>query len=630
MADIKKLEADLWEAADNLRANSKLTSQQYCMPVLGLIFLRYAYGRFVRVDAQIKEERSKRTGRQAPIEPSDYAQRGAMYIPEKARYNYLVGLEDSVQLGKEVNKAMDLLEKETPSLAGVLPRGYDELGDDLLNEVLRVFNNEELDAEGDDIVGRIYEYFLGKFAPAVASDDGVFFTPKSLVRMIMNVLEPEAGTMLDPACGSGGMFVSASDYVRENGGNPTNTMMYYGQEKVEYNAKLCLMNMAVHGMEGHVKSGDDANSFYHDAFTLDGSCDYVAANPPFNVDKVKAETAINAGRLPLGVVKANKKGEVSTSGANYLWINYFYSYLADPGYKHADGRVSKGGRAGFVMASSATDSNGEKQMRRKLVESGHADVMLYVGNNFFYTKSLPCTLWFMDKGKPQALKDKVLFIDAQRYHTAIDTTHNEWSSWQLKNLSAIVWLYRGETNKYKELLDEYRAEVKKLAKLFGDGDVAECMRTIDDADEFEICHTAMLEFIEGHKASAKTLVENQPKRSQKKIREEQAEITAELEAAAKVAEEAVWLTGKFGEGEYADVAGLCKIATSEEIQGNQEADKSSWSLTPGAYVGVRPVEDDGVDFHERMDKIHAELLELQAESNELMATISKNFKELGL
>ncbi|MEG0777196.1 MAG: type I restriction-modification system subunit M N-terminal domain-containing protein, partial [Raoultibacter sp.] len=196
MADIKKLETDLWEAADNLRANSKLTSQQYCLPVLGLIFLRYAWGRFNRVDAQIREERAGRTGRQAPIESSDYMQRGAMFIPEKARYSYLVGLPEGTELGRAVNEAMDFLEKETPSLSGILPRGYDELGDDLLGEVLRVFNNPELDAEGDDIIGRIYEYFLGKFAPAVASDDGVFFTPKSLVRMIMNVLEPETGTML--------------------------------------------------------------------------------------------------------------------------------------------------------------------------------------------------------------------------------------------------------------------------------------------------------------------------------------------------------------------------------------------------------------------------------------------------
>ena len=618
MADIKKLEKELWEAADNLRANSKLTSQQYCMPVLGLIFLRYAWGRFKRVDEEIRAERAAATGRQLPIEPADYTRRGAMFIPEEARYDYLLNLPESeANIAAKVNDAMRALERQNPQLAGILPKTYDDLGGDLLRDTLRIFNHQALDEEGDDIIGRIYEYFLGKFAPAVASDDGVFFTPKSLVRMIMNVIEPERGIMLDPACGSGGMFVSASDYVREHGGNPVDSMTYYGQEKVEYNAKLCKMNMAVHGMNVTIKSGDEANTFYNDAHSLyddsigKGKCDYVAANPPFNVDKVRSEDAIAAGRMPLGISGINKKQEFSN--ANYLWIKYFYSYLNDTG------------RAGFVMASSATDSSGkDRGLRENLVKTGHVDAMLYVGNNFFYTKSLPCTLWFLYKGKPKELKDKVLFIDAQNYHTAIDTTHNEWSPWQLKNLSAIVWLYRGELDKYVALLDEYRAEAKRLSKLFGDGDVAETMRTLGGVDEFSICRAAMLEAIEGQKAMAKAYVEGLPKREQKKARLAQAEVTAEMEAAAKVLEEAVWLTDKFGEGEYADVAGLCKIATRAEIE------EKNWSLTPGAYVGVPPVEDDGVDFHERMTEIHAELLQLQAESNELMAKISANFKELGL
>ena len=618
MADIKKLEKELWEAADNLRANSKLTSQQYCMPVLGLIFLRYAWGRFKRVDEEIRAERAAATGRQLPIEPADYTRRGAMFIPEEARYDYLLNLPESeANIAAKVNDAMRALERQNPQLAGILPKTYDDLGGDLLRDTLRIFNHQALDEEGDDIIGRIYEYFLGKFAPAVASDDGVFFTPKSLVRMIMNVIEPERGIMLDPACGSGGMFVSASDYVREHGGNPVDSMTYYGQEKVEYNAKLCKMNMAVHGMNGTIKSGDEANTFYNDAHSLyddsigKGKCDYVAANPPFNVDKVRSEDAIAAGRMPLGISGINKKQEFSN--ANYLWINYFYSYLNDTG------------RAGFVMASSATDSSGkDRGLRENLVKTGHVDAMLYVGNNFFYTKSLPCTLWFLDKGKPEELKGKVLFIDAQNYHTAIDTTHNEWSPWQLKNLSAIVWLYRGELDKYVALLDEYRAEAKRLSKLFGDGGVAETMRTLGGVGEFSICHAAMLEAIEGQKAMAKAYVEGLPKREQKKARLAQAEITAEMEAAAKVLEEAVWLTDKFGDGEYADVAGLCKIATRVEIE------EKNWSLTPGAYVGVPPVEDDGVDFHERMGEIHTELLQLHAESNELMARISANFKELGL
>ena len=617
MADIKKLESELWEAADDLRANSKLTSQQYCMPVLGLIFLRYAWGRFKRADAQIDADCAQMTGRKPPKEPADYTAKGAMFIPEEARYDYLLNLPDGANTGKAVNDAMASVTAANLALAGVLPSNYNELGKELLRSVIRVFNNPALDEEGDDIIGRIYEYFLGKFAPAVASDDGVFFTPKSLVRMIMNVIEPTRGVMLDPACGSGGMFVSASDYVREHGGNPAESMMFYGQEKVDYNAKLCLMNMAVHGMQGEVKSGDEANTFYHDAHELDGQCDYVAANPPFNVDKVKYASALNAGRLPLGAPKENKKHEVSASGANYLWINYFYSYL------------KRGGRAGFVMASSATDSNAERAQRRRLVETGHVDVMLYVGNNFFYTKSLPCTLWFFDKGKPEALRDKVLFIDAQHYHTAVTTTLNEWTPWQLKNLSAIVWLYRGDAQKYRDLLEAYKDRASELAPLFG-GEAGEKLVSIGVATDFAPAHEAMLAAIEEQKAAAKAEVDALPKREQKQRREALAEVTAQMESAATEIGEAVWLAEKFGEGEYADVPGLCKVATRAEIQGDQPAEKSSWSLTPGAYVGVPPVKGDGVDFHERMAEIHSELLELQKQGNDLMATIDRNFQELGL
>lgn len=610
MADIRKLEKELWEAADNLRANSKLTSQQYCMPVLGLIFLRYAWGRFKIADREIREKRAQPTGRQVPIEQADYTKRGAMFIPEQARYDYLINLpENESNLGKKVNDAMSALEKENPQLSGVLPKTYTDLGNDLLRETLRIFNNPALDEVGDDIIGRIYEYFLGKFAPAVASDDGVFFTPKSLVRMIMNVIEPSRGTMLDPACGSGGMFVSASDYVRAHGGNPIESMMFYGQEKVEYNAKLCLMNMAVHGMNGKVMSGDDANTFYHDAHGLDGKCDFVAANPPFNVDKVKAEDAQAAGRMPLGVSGINKKGEFSN--ANYLWINYFYSYLNDTG------------RAGFVMASSATDSSGkDRALRETLVKTGHVDVMLYVGNNFFYTKSLPCTLWFLDKGKPEKLKDRVLFIDAQRYHTAIDTTHNEWNTWQLKNLTAIVWLYRGEADRYEALIDEYCDAIRAMADELK-GEASTSLEKVGCISDFAHARDALAAYVERAKADARAQVENAKQRERKRLRANLDERIADLEADLAVVDEALWLTDKFGTGEYADVPGLCKIATRSEIE------ERNWSLTPGAHVGVPPMEDDGVDFHERMGEIHAELLKLQSESNELVAAISKNFEEIG-
>ena len=206
---------------------------------------------------------------------------------------------------------------------------------------------------------------------------------------------------------------------------------------------------------------------------------------------------------------------------------------------------------------------------------------------------------------------------------------NEWTPWQLKNLSAIVWLYRGETQKYRELLGAYRARCAELAKLFA-GQAVELLTGIAAAGDFASAHKAMLAAIEEQKSAAKAEVEALPKRQQKKRREELAAKTAELEAAATEVGEAVWLVEKFGEGEYADVPGLCKIASKRDIQGDQPADKSSWSLTPGAYVGVPPVEDDGVDFHERMGEIQAELSHLQAESNDLMATINRNFRELGL
>ena len=291
MINIRKLEAELWESADLLRAGSKLTSNQYCMPVLGLIFLRYAYSRFKMVEAEIQKNRPSRGGRVLPVEASDFAEKSALYLPKEAQYEYLVNLPDNISaaqltgisghplnsLGEVVNNAMELVEAQSEQLSGVLPKDYTMFSDELLRELLRIFNNSALDDVGGDIVGRIYEYFLNKFAKNIAQDDGVFFTPKSLVKMIVNILEPKKGVLLDPACGSGGMFVQSGDFVNAAGMNANAAMTFYGQEKVEYNAQLCLMNMAVHGLTGVIKSGDEANTFYHDAHNLNGCCDYVMA-----------------------------------------------------------------------------------------------------------------------------------------------------------------------------------------------------------------------------------------------------------------------------------------------------------------------------------------------------------------
>ena len=650
MINIRKLETELWEAADLLRVDSKVTSQEYCMPVLGLIFLRYAYSRFKFVESKILENRPMRNGRVMPVSAEDFKAKSAIFLPEEARYDYLLNLPDSVDMGKAINHAVELIEEQSTSLKGVLPKNYTILKNSLLRDLLRIFNNSAFNEIQDDIIGRIYEYFLNKFAPVVAADDGVFFTPKSLVRMIVNVIEPTHGTVLDPACGSGGMFVSSADFIEQYGASANTAMTFYGQEKLDYNAKLCIMNMAVHGLNAKIVSGDEANSFYHDAHNLEGSCDYVMANPPFNVDKVKSETAQNAGRLPFGLPGVNKNKEIGN--ANYLWISYFHAYLNETG------------RAGFVMASSATDSQGkDKDIREKLVGTGDVDVMLSVGNNFFYTKSLPCTLWFFDKAKRAETEDKVLFIDARNYYTVVDRTLNEWNEWQMKNLNAIVWLYRGEKEKYCQLLADYKNAIinctdialkqttdlmnflpsqfqeeiisavrigeKQLANykvntLHELLDTVDALRTITTKSEGNT-----IKYADTLSKTDRNALANEFGYKTYREYEKAIEICAGLSAqytedAKRVISEAIWLTEKFGEGEYRDILGLCKLADRAEIA------EKGYSLTPGAYVGVAPVEDDGVDFAARMAEIHSELLTLQAESNELMDTISKNMKEMGL
>lgn len=639
MINIRKLEGELWESADLLRQGSKLTSSQYCMPVLALLFLRYAFSRYKLVEAEILKDCPSRGGRVMPVEQNDFTSKSALYLPREAQFDFLVNLPEDIasaglknkagqplnSLGEVVNNAMQLLEEQSEQLTGVLPKSYTMFSDDLLRELLRIFNNKTIDEVGGDIIGRIYEYFLSKFAKAVASDDGVFFTPKSLVKMLVNVLEPEQGVMLDPACGSGGMFVQTGDFVNAAGMNANTQMTFYGQEKVEYNAQLCLMNMAVHGLNGRIVSGDEANSFYHDAFNLAGKCDYVIANPPFNVDKVKAESAASAGRLPFGLPGVNAKSK-EVGNANYLWINYFYAYLNDHG------------RAGFVMASSATDSsNKDRDIREKLVKTGHVDVMVSVGNNFFYTLSLPCSLWFFDKAKREENQDKVLFIDVRKYYTVVDRTLNEWTEWQLCNLQAIVHLYRGETDKYQALIEKYDRAIQEavsesveqaqpFAELLDAETEAQFKNSLawleDSWKDYDDLSKKLNQQIEETKACVKLAEGKLKKREVKPMRLAGDEFCKVLESILTVINEYNWLTEKFGEGEYHDIAGLCKIATLDEIE------EKNFSLTPGAYVGVAEVEDDGVDFHERMNEIHAELAKLNKEANTLMDAILKDWETL--
>ena len=642
-SNIKKLEDTLWQSADELRADSKISSNEYFMPVLGLIFLRYAYSRYKKVEAEIIPTLPVRGGKPRAITPEDFKGRSAIFLPKEAQYEYIVNLPDDLantdikaedghkinSLAEVVNNAMKLVENNSEQLVGILPKNYEILGSDsLLKRLIRIFNNTAIDEVGGHVFGRIYEYFLNKFSKLVAQDDGVFFTPKSLVKMIVNVIEPKEGKFLDPACGSGGMFVQTGDFISDAGEKVNEKMTFYGQEKVELNAKICLMNIAVHGLNGKIVAGEEANSFYHDAHNLEGKCDYVMANPPFNVDMVKQEAAMSAGRVPFGSPAYNEKTKL-IGNANYLWIQYFYAYLNDTG------------RAGFVMASSATDSSSrDRDIRQQLIETGHVDCMLSVGNNFFYTKSLPCTLWFFDKGKRPELKSQTLFIDARNYFTVEDRTTNIWTDWQLKNLSAIVWLYRKERSKYLELVDEYEKAISDGVKSLTEerctfanlldedtrGHFLGIMGWIENAglNIEDLKESINSQIIQTQKC-AKLAADNIEKRKVKAMRTAGEEFCNVLTDLLTTVKEYEWLTSKFGtEGVYQDIAGLCKIATQEDMK------EKNYSLTPGAYVGVAVTKRDEVDFAARMQEIHSELSELQSKSQELMETINANFRELEL
>ena len=463
----KLLEDDLWEAADQLRANSKLTASEYSMPVLGLIFLRHATTRFNDLLPEVEKAVSARaTGalREDRLKLG-FQGKAAIYLPETARYDYLAALPAGTNVGEAIRDAMIAIEASVTDqqgnklLEGALPKDYLGLEQDLLAELIKIFNRPALQTAKGDVFGRIYEYFLNQFAQSGAQEGGEFFTPPSLVRMIVNVIEPDHGTVLDPACGSAGMFVQTGHFIEEVRHKRTvdTNIRFYGQEKADLNSKLARMNLAVHGLEGQIRIG---NTFYEDHHQLVGQCDFVMANPPFNVDgvqvaKIKSQVGENqTGRLPFGLpgVAGKSKGKNNGDGetisnANSLWVQYFYSYLNDTG------------RAGFVMASSASDAgNKDKEIRQKLMERGHVDVMMSIGPKFFYTRSLPCTLWFFDKGKPDDFLDTVLMIDARNVYTVVSARSHVFSEEQLANLTAITWLYRGEHDRFTALLASYQTK----------------------------------------------------------------------------------------------------------------------------------------------------------------------------
>jgi len=500
--DLTQVQKKLWDTADELRANSGLQASEYSGPVLGLIFLRFAEQRFAAAQAElgIGSERN-------PVGPDDYKARGVLYLPDEARYDNLLNQPESADLGKVLNDAMSAIEDDNLDLKGVLPKVYGTLPNNVLIELLRTINSLADDIEGDGF-GLVYEYFLGQFAMAEGQGGGEFFTPGSIVKLIVEILEPFHGKIYDPACGSGGMFVQSADFVARHKRNPGSELSIYGQEASRRTVPLAKMNLAVHGLGGGILEG---NTYYEDRHDSVGKFDFVMANPPFNVNKVDKAKLEDDPRFRLGLPK--------TDNANYLWIQAFYSALNDTG------------RAGFVMANSASDArSSEMEIRRKLVEDQVVDVIVAVGTNMFFTVTLPVTLWFLDKGKRNGARaDEVLFIDAREIYNTIDRAHRDWTPQQIEFLANIVRLWRGEEA------------------------------------EFEAGSRAMIE-------------------------------------------------DKFLEGTFANLPGLCAVATVKEIE------TQGWSLNPGRYVGAA---NDSEQFDpDRISALALDFERLTTEASLLAASVA--------
>ncbi len=452
-ANLEAFEADLWKVADDLRANSGLASNEYFMPILGLLFLRHATNRFYEAKAAIDADKAAGKMPDRPLIEADFTRRRALMLPDSALYETLLGLPKDGKLGAALTAAMEAIEAAFPPLAGQLPKEYERFEDDLLERMLRMFDSEGLRTASGDVFGRIYEYFLAEFSKQGAHDNGEFFTPPSIVQTIVNVIEPDHGIVFDPACGSGGMFVQSSHFIEDAGQDTMKRVTFYGHEKNETTAKIAQINLAVHGLQGTIRAGNEAITYYKDPHELVGKCDFVMANPPFNVDEVDAEKVKGDKRLPFGLPGVNKAKKVSN--ANYLWMSYFYSYLNEKG------------RAGVVMSSQASSAGGgEAIVRQKLVETGAVDVMIDIRGNFFYTRTVPCQLWFFDraKEKDEAHRDHVLMLDARNVFRKVSRSVFDFSPEQQKNIAAIIWLYRGQQDRFLKLVESYLAQAVQLGR----------------------------------------------------------------------------------------------------------------------------------------------------------------------
>jgi len=447
MAGIEEFETGLWKIADDLRANSGLASNEYFMPIMGLLFLRQATNRYYEALAAI--EADKKAGKMPEREPvaGDFTKRRALMLPKAARFDEILKTAKDESIGAALTKAMETVERSFQPLAGQLPKDYERFDNELLERMMRTFDSEALRKASGDVFGRIYEYFLAEFSKQGAHDNGEFFTPPSIVQTIVNIIEPNHGIILDPACGSGGMFVQSSHFIEDAGQDTMKRVTFYGHEKNETTAKLAQINLAVHGLEGKIRSGNEAITYYKDPHELAGKCDFVMANPPFNVDEVDAEKVKGDKRLPFGLPGVNKAKKVSN--ANYLWLSYFYSYL------------DKDGRAGVVMSSQASSAGrDEATVRQKMVETGAVDVMIDIRGNFFYTRTVPCQLWFFDRAKERDDKrrDHVLMLGARNIYRKVSRAIYDFSPEQQKNIAAIVWLYRGQRERFLKLVESYLAQ----------------------------------------------------------------------------------------------------------------------------------------------------------------------------
>lgn len=689
MDNIDALQKRLWKSADTLRSNSGLASNQYMMPVLGLIFLRQAFNRFVEVKEIIEESLPKRGGKTRPLTKEDFMSKNAVFLKEESQFDYLLNLPEDTDLSEKLENAMKQIEEDYPEISGVLPKSeYKEIDNDSLRRIIKIFNDPELTKAKGDVFGRIYEYFLTGFADQGAHDNGEFFTPPSLVQMLVNVIEPDHGKIIDPACGSCGMFVQSAHFVENQKKNPNELLTFYGMEKNKLTIKLAQMNLFVHGLTGKV---EEAISYYNDPHELIGKADFVMANPPFNTDEVDAEKIKKDKRLPFGLPGVNKEKKVSNG--NYLWISYFYSYLNDKG------------RAGFVMSSQASSAGGdEAKVRQKLIETGHVDAMIDIRGNFFYTRTVPCQLWFFDKNKPKKLHDKVLMIDARNVYRKVTRKIMDFSPEQLKNLTSIVWLYRGETERFVKLMEEHLSNsVEKLAlcpldhKEYVDA-IAVALKTLKpyidstpkagEHRDFWKELNEIFEEVSGHneliatdskKLSDKWAKCKKDNDSLLKFTETLALFTDSLKITIKQVDHLFKVYSKlvdYLEKEFKakdndkydrstvtrqrkaldelrlntddtlkEVIYFYKQAhwlqekfpdaKFKDVEGlvklvsKDELKKNDWSLTPGRYVGVAPeVEDEGFDFEDELKKIKDELVDLNTLGSELAQKIVENLENL--